>query len=370
MGATPDRAGPGLLLGALALVLASCAGAPDPGASGEPGRAATGRGGADGATAGDEGEAPPLRVVVTLAPLADLVASVGGDRVEVAPLVPPGTDAHTYEPRPSDVARLEEADAFVGVGLGLNPGIVSLAEQSVPEASLVLLGERFLAAGDLVRGRDDGDRHAADGHDHGQEGDGHAHAGPERPATAGTAGVNPHVWTSPALAATLVDGIGESLAGLDPQAAPGHRRRARRLRAAIEDLDERIRRAVATIPEEDRTLLVYHDAWAYFARDYGLELVTAVQPADYSAPSAGHVRDIIDLIRAHEVPALFGSEGFPSRVMETIADESGAVYVADLADDALPGESGDPEHSYVGLLRRNAARVVDGLGGDADPLRG
>lgn len=328
----------------------------------------------DGTEAGDEvpaaepgaGPEPELRVVADVAPLADLVATVGGDRVEVSSLVPPGADSHTYESRPSDVAALAAADAFVGVGLDLNPGAVSLARQHLPDASIVLLGERHLDDDDLVLDRahdeDDGHTHGDDGHSHDEQG-GHTHGEDDEPAS------NPHVWTGPSLAADLVEGIAHALGGLDPEGADGYRDRAGQARSEIESLHDRIQRATATIPEDNRTLIVYHDAWSYFARDYGLELVTVVQPSDFSEPSAADVRQIIDVIDEHEVPALFGSEVFPSDVLDTIAEETGARYVGDLADDTLPGEPGDPGHTYIELMRRNAVLIVDHLGGDATALR-
>ena len=337
---------------------------------------------------GDDGEAaasepepepePELHVVAKVAPIADLVTMVGGERVEVTTLVPAGADSHTYEPRPSDVARLSEADAFVGVGLDLNPGAVSLAEENLPAESLVLLGERYLDDDGLVfdhvhdeeggHTHDENGGHSHDddgGHSH-DEDEGHAHGHEDGDGP----GPNPHVWTGLPLAADLVDGIADTLGDLDPDGGQEYRERAGEARTEIEALHERVAQATATIPEGNRTLIVYHDAWSYFARDYGLEMVTAVQPSDYAEPSAGDVRDIIDLVDEHGVPALFGSEVFPSDVLDTIAEETGATYVGDLADDTLPGEPGDPEHTYLELMRRNAELIVEHLGGDASELRG
>ena len=341
--------------------------------------------GNDGQVAEPEQE-PALHVVAKVAPIADLVGMVGGERVEVTTLVPPGADSHTYEPRPSDVARLSEADAFIGVGLELNPGAVALAQENLPDESVVLLGERYLGDDALVfdhvhdeegghgHGEDGGHTHDDDGghthdddggHSHADEDEGHSHGHEDDDGP----GPNPHVWTGLPLAADLVDGIADALGDLDPDGGPEYRERAGDARAEIEDLHDRVAAATATIPEGNRTLIVYHDAWSYFARDYGLEMVTAVQPSDYAEPSAGDVREIIDLVEEHGVPALFGSEVFPSDVLDTIAQETGATYVGDLADDTLPGEPGDPEHTYLGLMRRNAELIVQHLGGDIEALR-
>jgi ABC-type Zn uptake system ZnuABC Zn-binding protein ZnuA len=342
------------LLVALALAAAACA--PDPAATEAPRTppdASTPPPDADAAPPADPpspGQASPpaaaepaLSVVATVAPLADLVAQVGGERVAVTPLIPPAADSHTYEPRPGDIAVLERADAYVGIGLGLNDGVLGLAEEHLRAGSrLVRLGEEALAPDQLVYD-----------HDHSHD-DRHRHDG---------AGPNPHVWLSVRLARDLVAGITTTLSALEPAEADGYEQRANAYRDELRALDEAIAADVATIPDGDRTLVTYHDAWSYFARDYDLELVTVVQPADFSEPTAAEVRAIIDRMREHDVPALYGSEVFPSDVLDAIAEETGATYVGALADDVLPGRPGTPEHTYVELMRRNASLVVEGLGG-------
>lgn len=305
---------------------------------------------------------PVLRVMVTVETLADLVAQVGGDRVEVSAVVPSGADAHTYEPRPRDVVGLTEVDVFFAVGLDLNPAVVALAEQSVPDhAPVVRLGE-LLSTDQLIFD------HVHDhSHDHGHDHD-HSHDHDHGHVQGSQAGPNPHVWTSLRNAIDLVDHIATVLADVDHQGADYYRQRAADYQRELQELHTAIAAAADTIPAGSRTLVTYHDAWSYFARDYGLKMVTAVQPSDYAEPSAGDVRAVIDLIREHDVPAIFGSEEFPAGVLETIAAETGATYVGDLADDVLPGEPGSPGHTYLELMRRNAHRIVSALGGDASGL--
>ena len=377
-----------------ALVLAGCGdaevatdepaeGAPEATSDDAAGEVEAVEGGTDDGEA-DDGETvaapvePALSLVATVAPVADLVEQVGGERVEVEPLVPAGGDAHTYEPRPQDVVMLAEADAYIGIGLGLNDGALRLAEENLPEGSpLFLLGEAALTDEDLVfdhthdhgddgHTHDNGHTHGDDGHTHGDDGhthgdDGHTH-GEDGP------GPNPHVWTSVRNAAALVEAIAEALSELDPDGADTYAANAEAYQEELAELDLAIRDATVTIPATNRTLVTYHDAWTYFARDYDLDYATAVQPADFSEPSASEVRAVIDLIRELDVPVVFGSEVFPTPVLEAIAEETGATYVADLSDDVLPGEPGSPEHSYLELMRRNAHTIIDALGGDASEL--
>lgn len=351
-----------LIVLTLAVLVAACGDAAEaPGAEREPTaspESPTPTATPDPAPTPEAVAAPALTVVSTVAPLADLVTRVAGERVTVETLVPPGADSHTYEPRPRDVAVFAEADAFLGLGLDLNPGAVRLAEEHLPDGTpVVLLGERGLDRAQLIHDHDHDDGH---GHTHGD--DGHTHDDENG------LGPNPHVWTSVRLAMELVDAITEALADLDPDGAKFYTDNARAYLLELRALDEAIAAATETIPEGNRTLVTYHDAWGYFGRDYDLASVTAVQPIDFSEPSAAEVRDTIDLIRELQVPAIFGSEVFPNDVLDAIAQETGATYVGDLADDVLPGDPGDAEHSYLGLMRRNAALIVDALGGDPATL--
>ena len=379
------RGGGGVLaaLAALAVLLAACGGAADPAqdddATGVDAQGPT-TDEQDAAAAAAEDEQseddtevavePVLHVVATVAPVADLVAQVGGARVAVDTLVPAGADAHTYEPRPSDVITLAGADAYLGIGLDLNGGALRMAEEHLPSGSpLVLLGETALEDEDIVfdHTHDHGHSHGEDDHGHshgdGEGDDGHSHGDGDDEL-----GPNPHVWTSLANTRRLIGGITAALTELDPDGASAYAANADGFLDELDDLDAAVREAVDTIPAENRTLVTYHDAWTYFARDYDLDYATAVQPADFSDPSASEVRAVIDLVRELQVPAVFGSQEFPTPVLEAIAEETGARYVDDLSDDVLPGEPGAPEHTYLELMRRNARAIVDGLGGDPSGL--
>ena len=135
-------------------------------------------------------------------------------------------------------------------------------------------------------------------------------------------------------------------------------------------LDAAIRAAVATVPEGQRVLLTYHDSFPYFGPRYGFTIIGAIQPSDFSEPSPREVAELIEQIRGARVPAIFGSEVFPSEVLETIAEEAGAVQVGSLRDDDLPGEPGDAENTYVAMMVENVRTIVTSLGGNAGALDG
>jgi ABC-type Zn uptake system ZnuABC Zn-binding protein ZnuA len=122
------------------------------------------------------------------------------------------------------------------------------------------------------------------------------------------------------------------------------------------------------VPEANRKLVTYHDSWAYWAPVYGFTVIGAVQPSDFSEPSPREIAGIIDQIRAVGVPAIFGSEVYPSDVLEQIADETGAEFVDDLRDDDLPGDPGGDRHTYIGLMVQNMEIMLPALGGNADAM--
>jgi len=285
-----------------------------------------------------------LKVVTTVSPITSLAENVGGTRIRLQGIVPEGINSHTFEPAPSVAQVLSEADLIVLNGLFLEQPSLEMAEANKkPGAVILSLADRTISRDEWVF---DFSFPESGGHP------------------------NPHLWTSPVLAIKYAELIRDELAKLDPDNAGYYGANYEKLRERLEDLDRRISEAVATIPPQNRKLLTYHDSFPFFGSRYGLEIVGAVQPSDFTEPSARDVAGLIDQVRDTGVPAIFGSEVFPSPVMEQIAKEGGADFVDRLRDDDLPGSHGDPRHSYVGLMLTNVEIMVTALGGSADALSG
>ncbi len=283
-----------------------------------------------------------LRVVTTVAPITSLVAAVGGDRVRVDGIVPEGTNSHTFEPPPSAAAVLSDCDVVFANGLGLEESTIDLARRSKPgDCTVVELGQVLTP-----------DQYIYDFSFPKQDG---------KP--------NPHLWTDPKLALRYAETILDVLQGRLPGDQAYLRANFDALKAQIEALDRAITAATATVPAQQRALLTYHDGYAYFARDYGWKIIGAIQPSNFEDPTPREVADLIRQVRQLKVPAIFGSEVFPSKVLETIGRETGARYVDTLRDDDLPGRPGDTEHSWLGLMRYDFVTMVEALGGDAAGLR-
>ena len=279
-----------------------------------------------------------LRIVTTVSPITNVVYNIAGEHAEIVGIVPEGVNSHTYEPAPSDARQLADADLIFINGLKLEEPTLKLAEANAKEgAEIVLLGDQTITPEEYVFDF-------------------------SFPAEGGSP--NPHLWPNPFLTLKYAEIIRDTLIARDPAHADAYIANYAAFAGRIEALDAAIQATVASIPEPNRKLLTYHDSWAYFAPVYGMTVIGAIQPSDFAEPSAREIVEIIEQLKAEQAPAIFGSEVFPSPVLEQIARESGAAYVDDLRDDDLPGQPGDDNHSYFGLMAENLRVMAAALGGD------
>ncbi len=155
--------------------------------------------------------------------------------------------------------------------------------------------------------------------------------------------------------------IRDSLIALDPKHQETYAANTVIYLAKLKQLDEAIFACVKTIPDNNRKLVTYHDSFPYFAPRYGLKVIAAIQPANFSEPGPQEVIRIIKQIKSEQIPAIFGSEVFPSKIMEQIARETGAQFIDQLSDDELPEK---PNHSFIGMMVKNMSTMSEALGGD------
>jgi ABC-type Zn uptake system ZnuABC Zn-binding protein ZnuA len=299
-------------------------------------------GGDAGSSAGGSSDGGRLQIVTTVAPLTSLAENIAGTAADVTGIVPEGTNSHTFEPAPSDAKALARADVIFVNGLRLEQPTLQLAESNKKA------GADIVSLGDMTVTRDEWKFDFS------------------FPESKGDP--NPHLWPNVPFALRFAEIMHEKIVALDPQNRPAYDANFAELKRRLEALDAAMREAVQTVPAGSRKLLTYHDSWAYWADTYGFTVIGAVQPSDFSEPSSRDIANLIEQIKAEKVPAIFGSEVFPSDALETIASESGAEYVDDLRDDDLPGKPGDGRHTYIGLMVTNMEIMLPALGGNADAL--
>lgn len=270
-----------------------------------------------------------VRVVATTGILADLVAQVGGGRVQVRSLLPANADPHDFEPAPADVVAVEEAGLVVRHGLGLDGWGEALIENAGVSVPVVVATEGIATL--------DSDEEAFG------EGD-------------------PHVWFDPTRVAEMVGTIAAGLAEVDPAGAESYEARRAVYAGDLEALDGEIAAAVATIPAERRKLVTNHDALGYFADRYGLTVVGTVIPSleTTAEPSAREVAGLVETIEQEGVPAIFAENTAGPGLAQALADEAGVAIVDDLYTDSL-GDAGSGADTYLGLMRTDAALIVEAL---------
>jgi len=287
--------------------------------------------------------AQKLKVVTTVAPITSIVENVAGDKADIAGIIPEGINSHTFEPAPSDSKLLSKADIIIFNGLDLETPTVKLAQANLKQGAVIYsLGDKTIKEDQYIY---DFSFPKEQGHP------------------------NPHLWLNPEYAMRYAALARDELIGLDPKNKRSYETNSAQFIKKLEALDQAIKDSIQTIPAGQRRLLTYHDSWPYFARRYGFQVIGAVQPSDFADPSPREVIRLIEQIRKEKVPAVFGSEVFPSPVLAQIAREAKSRYIDKLRDDELPGKPGDPQHSYIGMMVENMTIMFEALGGSADALK-
>jgi ABC-type Zn uptake system ZnuABC Zn-binding protein ZnuA len=303
-----------------------------------------------GACSGDDKAHPQtaaggakLNVVTTVAPITSIAANVAGDLADIAGVVPEGTNSHTFEPAPSVAEVLSKADLIFINGLFLEEPTKKLAEANLKSgARIIEIGTDVLPQSEWI----------------------YDFSFPKEEGKP-----NPHLWTDPTYAKKYADVIRRELAAKDPGNSAGYQRNHDAFVGLVDDFDRAMRTSFATLPKERRKLLTYHDAYAYFAKTYDWQVIGAIQVENFEDPTPREVAGLIQQVKESNVPAIFGSEVFPSPVLAQIGKEANVKYVDVLRDDDLPGKPGDPEHSWVGLMRFDYITMTESLGGDASALK-
>jgi zinc transport system substrate-binding protein len=276
-------------------------------------------------------DSPPssdrIKVTVSIFPLADIVKNVGGDRVEVELLIPPGASPHVFEPPPEAFREFAKTRLFVVVGAGLEFWAERLISATADKPPVVI---RAAEGVDLIQLDDHGREHRPD-HYHQHQPD-----------------ANPHVWLDPLVAKSLAQRVAQALVQLDPEHADQYQARLAAYGERLDTLDQTIREAVEKF--QITKYVAFHPAWSYFARRYGLVEMGVIQESPGREPTPKHLHRIIQAIEDYQIRAVFTEPQLNPRAAAVIASEA-AVEVLIL--DPLGGSDLTGRDSYVGLMEYN-----------------
>jgi ABC-type Zn uptake system ZnuABC Zn-binding protein ZnuA len=265
-----------------------------------------------------------LKVVTTTTVFADIVQNVGGSRVAATSIIPPGVGPEDYEPKPDDARKLANAKLIVSNGVGLDDFLDRLlASGTGGQTPQLVLGDGI-------------------------------------PTLTENGEQNPHFWLDPSLVKQYyVPKIAAKLTDLDPTGKATYDANARTYGGTLDSLDAELKAQISTIPEANRKLVTFHDAFPYFARHFGFELVGVILENVGQEPTAAELAALVDKVKATGVKAVFSEAQFSPKLSETLAQEAGiSQVVTSLYNDAL-GPA--PADSYLGLMRWNVDQIVKAL---------
>ncbi|MGV1014385.1 MAG: metal ABC transporter substrate-binding protein [Methyloceanibacter sp.] len=303
---------------------------------------------------GGAGAAGKVKAVASFSILGDMVREVGGDRVEMVTLVGPDSDAHVFSPTPADAKTLAGADIFFVNGLGFEGWLPRLAKASGFKGKLVVAsdGVKPLTLAEEVHhhGEDDHAHHAdhAKGHDDDEDEDDEEEND------------DPHAWQDLANGKIYVANIRDGLIAADPEGRAVYEANAAKYLEQIAAEDAAVRAALATLPEARRKIITSHEAFGYFGKAYGLEIVAPEGASTESEASAQDVAKIIRQIKAEKIPAVFIENVTSRRLLDQIARETGAKIGGTLYSDALSGPDG-PAPTYLDMFRHNVGALTAAL---------
>lgn len=291
---------------------------------------------------GDEHSASaevPYAIVCTIGMVSDIVREVAGDRAEVEGLLAAGIDPHLYKPTRSDMARLMEADVIFYNGLLLEGKMTDALIGAATSGKAVYQVTELIDESYLIEPEDM---------------EGHA---------------DPHVWMDPQAWAKAVEAVRDALTAYDPDGAAAYEASASRYLGELEGLDAYTVQVLQSVPEGQRVLVTAHDAFNYFGKRYGYEVV-GIQ--GLSTESEAGVRDIevlVDLLVEREIGAVFIESTVSERNVRALIEGARArghevVIGGELFSDAM-GDDGTYEGTYIGMIDHNVTTIGRALGGQA-----
>ncbi len=278
-----------------------------------------------------------LKVVATTTIVGDVVAQVGGDRIDLNVLLPVGADPHSFSPAPQDIARVADASLVFANGVGLEAFLDNLIESAGAQERVIYVSEGLpLKESGLMLEQDE------------------EHVEEHR-------GYDPHTWTDPANVIVWVHNIETELSRTDPTNAETYQRNAADFSNKLVELDTWIREQVALIPEANRIIVTDHIQFGYFAAAYGFQQVGTLIPgySTLAEPSAQDLAQIEDAIHQYQVKAIFVGKSVNPALATRVAEDTGAQLVS-----VYTGSLSEPDEeagTYLDYMRYNTTAFVTGL---------
>jgi zinc transport system substrate-binding protein len=299
-----------------------------------------------------------ISVVATVFPYYDFVRAIAGDRADITMLIPPGVEVHSYEPTPADIIAIGNCDLFIYTGGGLEVWAGAILESvSNKDMRILSLADGTELKPEHVHEHADRDRRA--GHD-GEVGDKSDHKGhPDDEDHFHE--YDPHIWTSPVNASIMADMILEALCIIDPDNRDHFTANADKLKAGLEELDEKFREIVANAKRRE-IYIADRFAMRYFADEYGLDYHAAFDScSSETEPSAAVITEMADQIKKENIRFIYHGELTAPQIARTLSNETGAELLLLHSCHNVSKEEFEDGATYISLMEQNAENLEKGL---------
>lgn len=281
-----------------------------------------------------------MQIAASTSLLADIVQNVAGDRADVFSIMPESADPHTWEASPQEMLRVTEADSFISIGANLEPFVESggwrraVMDSGVEQLTIadhvdLIVVDKVIDHGDHTHDLREGD---------------------------------PHIWLDPNKVIEAIPAITYHLTGLDQDGAESYNANAASYTTALEELDAELETSFARIPEDQRVLVVFHDAYAYFAARYDFDIAGVVIQNPEADISAQEVIELQRVVEEYGVPVIFAEPQFNTDILDVIIEDDD-MQVGTLLTDSFAGDV----DSYIDLMRFNRDSLVEYLASSSRP---
>ncbi len=274
-----------------------------------------------------------LKVVASASMIADMATEIIGDLHDIEMIVPIGGDPHLHEPTPSNASLVAGADLILINGLTFEGWINELIENSGTAAKVVTVTE---------------------------------HITPLTSVTYANS-ADPHAWMDASLVKSYVRSIAEAMIDIDPSNKSVYTERQASYSQQLDDLDNDIKAAIATIPEQKRILVTSHDAFQYYGRRYGIQLEAIMGISTEAEAQTSDIRRVNRVIKEHKIPSIFVESTINPKLIQTLATDNKVSIGGELYADSL-GDKDSPASTYVDMMRYNTSTIVSALSKDLEDI--
>ncbi|WP_078414114.1 metal ABC transporter solute-binding protein, Zn/Mn family [Priestia abyssalis] len=295
-----------------------------------------------------------LQIYTTIYPLQDFAAKIGGEHVKVESILPPGVDAHTFEPTPKTMVTLAKADAFIYSGAGVE-GFVEAAKDTLKSEDVKLVEAAHgieLAHHDEHGTEEAHDEHAAEeSHDE--------HAAEETHDEHDHGDVDPHIWLDPILAIELAENIKTELTELKPEAKEDFEKNFETLKSDLETLDKEFTQVIESAPKKE--ILVAHAAYGYWEGRYGIEQLSVSGLSPTSEPSQKELQNLVSTAKEHGIKYVIFEQNATPKIAELVKKEIGADSLTLHNLEAVTEEDIKNKEDYFSIMKKNLETLKTAL---------